>query len=335
MSKHAVLLHADAGVYEGWGHLSESLEIARALRERGAECRLVLPEGVPGAFVETENLGFRATALPAEEWQSGNRPEGLIELLKNGGARYLVGDLVKIRPAYSAALAESLDSWACITELPEDEIAPINFNIAASPEYMPLRKEFRNAKTHQIRGDVGQVLICFGGSDPFNVSTRTIELLSVAAQNGNISSEVRLNVVVGPLYPYKDQLSATVLGHPLQVRILGPLSHIDLLELARESDLAITTSGGTMYEFAALGLPSVVIPISPKHVANAKVLENRSVVLRTSMYDKVTAEEIVGIMERMNPQQTRKAMSKAGQREIDGFGATRIAERLFQEWDIG
>ena len=41
-----VLVHADAGLREGWGHLRESFEIAKALRERAVDCLMVLPQGL-------------------------------------------------------------------------------------------------------------------------------------------------------------------------------------------------------------------------------------------------------------------------------------------------
>ena len=76
-----VIIHADAGPLEGWGHLRESLEIAKALRARGADCLLVLPSGSPQASVEAEAQDFDVVTIPARDWQSGGPPDTLQRLI--------------------------------------------------------------------------------------------------------------------------------------------------------------------------------------------------------------------------------------------------------------
>jgi spore coat polysaccharide biosynthesis predicted glycosyltransferase SpsG len=282
------LVHADAGQFEGWGHLRESLEVAKALRQRGVKSLVVVPAGVPGAAAEAENDGFDVAEVPPSDWQAGEAPIRVSNLLATRGIRYALCDLVKVPGAYARSMDASTKNWACITELPEDEVAPLNINISTSPEYVPMGGSFRGAHKHQINPTIRQVLICYGGSDPRNVTGKTLEWLRPSIANGTLAGEVRIKAILGPLFAHAEEVRSAARDYPVPVHVCGPLSPRELAQIALDSDIAVTTSGGTMYEFSALGLPSIVVPILPKHVVNARVLEERGVVVRTRLYDEVT-----------------------------------------------
>jgi UDP-2,4-diacetamido-2,4,6-trideoxy-beta-L-altropyranose hydrolase len=326
-----VIVHADAGLKEGWGHLRESFEIAKALRVRGVECLVVVPAEFPEAADEASKLGFAVAPLPASDWQAGGEPAQLLRLIGSSGARHLVCDLLKVEPAYAKGVGPAVEGWAVATELPEDEVGTLNFNNSLRPEHFPLGEGYRGAVARTVRGDVSQVLVCYGGADSQNVTGHTLELLraSVASEN------LRIVAVLGPLFGDEPAVRATVADYPVPVEVLGPLTPHELAQVAVESDIAITTSGGTMYEFCSLGLPCIVVPILAKHETNARVLEERGAVVRTSIHDKLTDAELTDAVRRLQPEAARQAIATAAQREIDGMGAVRIAERLCEEWGIG
>jgi spore coat polysaccharide biosynthesis predicted glycosyltransferase SpsG len=329
-----IFIHADAGTLEGWGHLRESLEVARALRDRGGHCVLVLPEGVPAAQEEARASGFEVIAIPISDWQENQSPEQILRVLESDPRAALVSDLVKLTPAYGNAIIESNHRWATITELVEDELAPINFNISKSPEYVPLSAPYRQASVHVIQDRVRQVLVCFGGSDPLNVTGKALEWIRTAIENGSLPSVCRIVVVLGPLFADHESVCATAAGYPVEVDLRMSLTPSELAHAASESDIAITTSGGTMYEFCALGVPCVVVPVLPKHISNAKVLEERQVILLTRQLDHVNVEEFTRSIDHISSGPMRARISLAAQREIDGMGASRIADHLAKEWGV-
>lgn len=330
-----VIIHADAGPLEGWGHLRESLEIAKALRTRGADCLLVVPSGSPQASVEAEAEGFDVVKIPAKDWQSGGPPDTLQRLIEAIDASFLVCDLVRVGARYTDSIGSVCSSWAVVTELVEDEVGAINFNIGQSPEYMPLDDAYQNAGRRATRPSIQRVLISYGGSDPRNITTATLEMLRPAIGPSGPLHGVEIVVILGPLFEHTDAVQTVAASYPATVDIVGPLTAAEMALTVAGSDIAITTAGGTMYEFCALGLPSLVVPIVEKHDTNARVLEKRGIVVRANMHDQLTAEEIKDAVVRLAPEQTRAAMSAAAQREIDGKGAARIASRLCDEWGIG
>jgi spore coat polysaccharide biosynthesis predicted glycosyltransferase SpsG len=330
----SILIHADAGAFEGWGHLRESLEVARTLRNLGRHCVLVLPEGVSAAQEEARASGFEVIAIPVSDWQENQSPEQIIRALKSDPRAALVSDLLKITPAYGNAIIESHHRWATITELREDELAPINFNISKSPEYVPLSDPYRQASAHVIQDSIRQVLVCFGGSDPSNVTGKALEWIRAAIEKGRLPGVSRIVVVLGPLFADHESICAAAATYPAEIDLRRSLSPIELAHVASESDLAVTTSGGTMYEFCALGVPCIVVPVLPKHILNARVLKDRQAVLLTRQFHHVTAEEITMSIDHLSAGPIRARMSQAAQREIDGMGASRIADRLVTEWGI-
>jgi spore coat polysaccharide biosynthesis predicted glycosyltransferase SpsG len=330
-----VFVHADAGQMEGWGHLRESIEVAHALRAGGAECVFVLPAAIPAAQEEARAAGFEVAAIPAADWQAGAAPQQLVALLNARPGANLVCDLFAVSPAYATAVTSATRSWACITEVPSDELAPLNFNISTEPGFVPLGAEYRGASPHPITDEIAQILVCYGGSDPRNVTGKTLEWLRTAIDAGALPKSARIVVVMGPLFTHHEAVRASIADYPLEVDLHSALAPTELMQAAIESDIAITTSGGTMYEFSALGLPCLVVPILDKHITNARVLEQRGVVLTTRLHNEVSAEQLTEMIQRIAPVEVRRTMSQAAQQAIDGEGTSRIAERLIREWGIG
>jgi spore coat polysaccharide biosynthesis predicted glycosyltransferase SpsG len=329
-----VIVHADAGPEEGWGHLRESLEVAKELRTAGADCLLVLPSESPRAAEEAEAEGFDVVKIPAADWQSSDPPVRLPRLLQTVGATHLVCNLVHVSEAYAAAIADACEAWAVITELGEDERANVNFNVGQSPDFMPLDRIYRGASPRATRESVQRILISYGGSDPRNVTAQTLLVLRPAFASGELSPKIELVPVLGPLFEHGEAIQAIAASYPASVNVVGPLTPAEMALTVAGSDIALTTAGGTMYEFCALGLPCVVVPDQDKQVANAKVLADLGAIVATSQLSTLTDDELASAVRGLLAVGAREALSTRAQEAIDGRGAERIADRLRIEWGI-
>ena len=319
---------------EGWGHLRESLEVAKGLRIAGAECLLVLPSETPLAAEEAEAEGFDVIKIPALDWQSDGRPVKLARLLDAVSATHVVSDLVRVGEGYASMVADACDAWAVITELDEDERGAVNFNVGQSPEFIPLDRAYRNAAARVTRESVQRVLINYGGSDPRNLTAQTLEFLRPAFAAKTLPTTIEVVAVLGPLFDHGDAVRAIAASYPVSVDVVGPLVPAEMALTVAGSDIAITTAGGTMYEFCALGLPCIVVPDHDKQVANAQVLADRGAVIATSQLAKLTGDELVGAVHGLLAVESREALTARAQQEIDGKGAERVADRLRIEWGI-
>ena len=331
-----VVFHADVGRAEGWGHLRECLSVAAALRERGVGSAFVLPAENGVAKKEVERQGYASHGLPASTWQGDDGSlDDLGELLKEIGASHVVADLMTASPQYAEAMARVAPQWATITELEDEERAALSFNISRDPEYMPLDGVYRGRPARVATERLSEMLVCFGGSDPKNVTGLVLEQLRYGFEVCALPSDVHVTAVLGPLFEHGAVIRAMPASYPVGLTVAGPLEPPELAACALEADVAVTTGGGTMYEFCALGLPSIVVPIFEKQEANARVLERTGAVALTSSVDRLSAGELIDAVSALHSSEARQAMADAAQAAIDGRGAERIAERLVSEWGLG
>jgi spore coat polysaccharide biosynthesis predicted glycosyltransferase SpsG len=333
LSREQILFHVDVGQQEGWGHLRESLAVAEALRGRGFKPSFILPRNEE-AGREVAQRGHTSSVFPESSWRNASMLEAGTDFLSLLRGNFLVTNLVSVPTEYGTQVAEVASGWAVITEKKEQEIAPLNFNISQFPEYMPLDEQYRNSPSHPLSEILNELLICFGGSDPWNAGGLVLELLRHSFENGRLSRNLHVRIVLGPLYEFADLIKATRDKYPVPLEILGPLSPAELASVARRSDLGIAAGGGTMYEFCALGLPCIVVPLIEKMRTNAAVLQSRDAVVLLPMLDQLTARELAKAIDDLRPSSRRLALSSAAQTTVDGQGAERMADRLIDQWNL-
>lgn len=328
-----VAFHVDVGPEQGWGHLQECLSVADALGDGGVPSRFLVPEGVDEAADAVESEDHDVRFIP-QDWRKTDPTDYVLEETRRGEVAGLVSCLTRLPDAYRDRLERDLEGWAVITEHRDDEAAPLSFNIRTDPRYFPLDEAFDERQAREPQGAVEDLLVCFGGSDPKNATGLTLELLRLLAERGELPSRPALHVVAGPLFPHRDILEASAIDHPLDVEVAGPLEIDALADLAAGTDAAVTTGGDTMYEFSALGLPSVVVPILDKMDENAAVLEEAGAVRRLPRLDHLSARDLAGALQDLDDPGTRRDMAQAGREAVDGEGARRISRELTERWNL-
>lgn len=315
-----LILHADVGREEGWGHFRELLSVATILRARGIESTFAVPTSAKQARQELKKE--RYAALPADryrQWAPGC---------------CVVSDLIRYPADYVRFIRKEAVGWAIITEHEYEELASINFNICREPEFMPLHGQYRDCPPKKINDDLKKIFVCFGGADPKNTTGLVLEFLRQGFERAQLPRDVSLTVLLGPLFEHASAVKAMIKTYPVPMKVSGPVGPKIVARMALESDLTLTTGGGTMYEFCALGVPSIIIPILDKMDANARVVEKRLAVVRTPRVDRLSAEELIGTIKPFWSAKRRKVISRRSQKAIDGRGAERIADKLLKAWRL-
>ena len=103
--------------------------------------------------------------------------------------------------------------------------------------------------------EVSKVLITFGGTDPNDLTRRSLEAIVAVGRK-----DISYDVVIGPGYEGIAALEARAatireMGFILQV-------HQDVRNMARMifgSDIVVTSNGRTIYEIASIGTPAISI----------------------------------------------------------------------------
>ena len=129
-------------------------------------------------------------------------------------------------------------------------------------KYVCLRDEFFIFKPKETEKEVKKILFLFGGSDPNNLTLRSLK----AVEKLNLE-DISVLVVLGLGYGFKNELDAYVnrlKNKGFKIEIKGNVKTI--AKLLSEADLVITSNGRTIYEVAAMGVPCISISQNEREV---------------------------------------------------------------------
>lgn len=117
--------------------------------------------------------------------------------------------------------------------------------------YACLRDEFYLAKPIKIKKRVENILLMFGGTDPNNLTMRTLQWLD------GLSGDWKVTVLLGIGYTNVKQVLnfARQSEHKIEIIRNTPI----VSQHMANSDIAITSAGRTVFELASIGIPMVVI----------------------------------------------------------------------------
>jgi len=100
--------------------------------------------------------------------------------------------------------------------------------------------------------EVRQILITFGGIDQNNLTLKTLRALESLNH-----SNIKIKVILGPGYAHKKDLDNFLENSNLDCRVLSEVK--DMGKEMQNIDLAITSNGRTVYELAAMNIPTISI----------------------------------------------------------------------------
>ena len=94
-------------------------------------------------------------------------------------------------------------------------------------------------------------------------------------------------------------------------------------------DLALTSAGTTLYEMAAAGLPAIAFSLYDNQIDNLERVNGKGCIYSLGWHEELSVEKIQKAIEEVAFNKSlRMEMSRAGNKWIDGKGATRIAKYI-------
>lgn len=191
------------------------------------------------------------------------------------------------------------------------------------PRYALLRPEFveqRRLLTSRS-GEIGRILVCFGGSDPTNGTAKALQAIASLGV-----SEIAVDVVIGQSSPHAESI----------VQLCGELPHAqvhrganNMAELMRRADLSIGAGGGMTWERCCLGLPAVVVDIAANQVGALTALADAGAALYLGSGASVTAETLADAIRSLQADSARvKVLGEAAFALVDGEGSARVRVEL-------
>lgn len=346
----------DASAEMGSGHLMRCMTLAETLRERGASARFICREHRGHLISLLRERNLAVTVLPAplrmEERNGGEDYAQWLGVSPDTDAKETIAALGSRKPAWLVVDHYALDSkWERLLRphvgqlLAIDDLGRehdcdllVDQNHFAQPEsrYRSLappcrllfgprqaiiRPEYAKyrAKGRIRNGTVERILVFFGGSDPHDLTGITVRALCDAE-----FEHIGLDVIVGPNYPFKDELSALAAQHS-RIRLHGPRPH--LADLMEQADLAIGAGGATTWERLCVGVPSIVISIAENQRPICESLAQAGLICYLGSHERVDEDLIRAEVHRCIERPDELAeLSSRGRITVDGLGALRVAE---------
>lgn len=157
-------------------------------------------------------------------------------------------------------------------------LVPEHTHMLLGPQYALLRKEFYQQPT--VHRQNNHLVVCFGGSDPENLTSRTVDVLHTL-----FGQDYTADIVVGGAYANLDGLKEKLNDHPKMT-----LHHnISFLSQLMHHGSFMIGAGGTMHwERARTGIAGLVITIADNQIETTRCLDERHCCIWLGSSDTVT-----------------------------------------------
>ena len=335
MSKPRLSVRADCNARIGYGHVMRCLAVSRQLLEGGASVQFVMAADSDSAPVEalglavlrldknaTNTQDLVPTLSPADGpllLDSYEITTSDLEVLHDAGFCVAMFDDGKRLDTYPCDLI--IDSAPAADGLGYQGLATSRFCLGC--DYVPLREEFTNlAPRRDMPEIVDRVLITFGGSDHDDQSARTLEALRCG------DTQWQIDVILGPAYCGRADVLAESNGALTIHRQVK-----DMAALMSQTDMAISSSGGTALELTYLGVPMILLGLSDDQVPVALALAGAQAAEYLGYWDAIDDADILDQARALSGDHLRRSrMNTNGRALIDGGGAKRIADEILNIW---
>lgn len=327
-------LRFDVGKEIGFGHWYRCLELARTLRDRGAEVVLLSYQLPASVEVDLEKFKFPLIRLQAPQ----DDAEHLAAMSLERGQASLILDLMGVEEGFVSSLRDQVRVASIGGSGPGLDFVQLRIegalkreNLASrfrgnklcvGLEYVILRQEFRETAILELKPAVKHLLISLGG-DAEAVGLKIAKLVN------SEFLETRLSVVLDRLAQVEDA--------PEGVELIQALSKP--AELMSRVDVALCGGGMTAYELSSLGTPFVILPQTALQEEVAKSFAERGAADFVSCHDQLEvgrlSRRIVESLKSLEPLEVRKERRQRLMSLVDHGGRDRVCELLMdrqKEW---
>lgn len=347
-----VLIRADASPVIGSGHVARCLTLAQELRRQGADVAFACRR-FPGHRLDTlREEGFQAFELP--ENYVGEHPELGIEaplpwqadiaalqeaLVEQPTFDWVLVDHYGLDHQWQRAARQFAPRIAAIDDLANrrhavELLLDQNFSGSAEayaglygpdcrtlfgPRFALLREAFRRPPI-PIRPRAQRLLVNFGGFDAAGQTHKA--MLALAGLD-----ELQVDFVAGSGNPHWQAMQVLAADRP-NWHLHSYVS--DFAGLLAQADLCLGAGGGTSWERAVLGVPTLCITVAGNQEANARLLAEAGAHLYLGPCEQVDVEQVHHALKLLlsNPG-LRHSLAARGRELVDGLGARRVAAALF------
>ena len=191
-------------------------------------------------------------------------------------------------------------------------------------KYIPLRKEFWTVPSKKINEKIKSVMITFGGDDAKNMTPKILKSL-----RKNYPS-IKKNIVIGRSF---QNISKIRRETDENTNLIYYPDAEKMKEYMLESDIAVSSGGQTIYEFARIGVPTIAIAVADNQLHNIKGWEKVGFLEHSHWYkENKLMEKLQKSINNLKNITIRKSKSDIGKKLVDGMGSLRVVKILLSKW---
>jgi UDP-2,4-diacetamido-2,4,6-trideoxy-beta-L-altropyranose hydrolase len=340
---NTVIIRADASSTVGAGHQMRCLALAQAIGELGGRAvfaaahsldlveRRLAEEGIrriviqapPGSIADATAIAAIANELEAE-WivADGYCFDAAFQRhIKTAGLNLLsIDDVASCEHYYSDIIvnpnisAHGLDYSA---REPETKLC-------LGTRYALLRQDFLRTSRDEQPGpaDARHILVTLGGGETSAAIETVVEALLQSA-----IPEMRVVILLNAAHPLLPSLRQQTETLPGAFEFVTDSTRI--ADHMRWAHMAISAAGGTSWELAYFGVPTLLVVVAENQQPSAEELAARKAVVNLGWGNELTVPDTVHALTALcRDLSRRELMAEELRRLIDGRGARRVAAQL-------
>ncbi len=337
-----IWIRADANREIGVGHVMRCLTIADALKKQGQQVKFIVSDTSVIGLLESRGQEYRVLGSDYRDMES--ELSALQEFIALDKPKVMLADSYSVTSEYMSRVPRDV-RVAYMDDMCRTDILPdllINYNIFAEEAlygertskvrfllgvpYVPVRQEFRNVN-YQPCETAERVIITTGGSDKYNLAGQILR----GVLKNETTALLKYTVVSGMYNTHLEDLKQLAKEHE-NIELRCNVSN--MWDLMRESDIAVSAAGSTMYELAALGLPTVCFSFVDNQERIARGFYEKGLVPYSGNYLLQGEKMILEIVEQIDclaqDAELRRSYNRKQRETVDGLGAERIAAELIK-----
>ena len=192
--------------------------------------------------------------------------------------------------------------------------------------FSPLRSDFWYCDKIDINDSIQNVLITTGGNDLRNLTPKLLKFLN------NSFSDFNKKIIIAD--SFENVLEIESLKEDSCELFYSPNSK-EILNIMSGVDLAISTSGQTLYELACLGIPTIAIGVINNQKDNIKNFQEIDFIEYAGCWDdEHLFDNISDKIELLQDKRVRNVKKVNGIHAINGKGSLNIVKHILNEYYV-
>lgn len=155
--------------------------------------------------------------------------------------------------------------------------------VLSGERYSIVAREFIQNKI-KVRREVENVLISFGGHDPYNVACDVAKNILSASLKHDLS-KITFNFLIGGIYRHENDLRDILSNSGIRWKFHKNLP--SALPLFLENDMAITACGNTLCELCNINIPLIGIGLNDRQHGAGLFLHNKNLIKYAGYYSDI------------------------------------------------